>query len=53
MKKSFVRDKKVSDEEYWKQYTPSKDEEGFEGMQNHDIDLDVICNPVNRSIQTR
>ena len=43
MKKSFVKDKKVSDEDYWKQYTPSKDEEGFEGMQNHEINLDVVC----------
>ena len=50
MKKGFVKDKQVgegfkdkqiSDEEYWKQYAPS-DEDNF-SMQNHEIELDVVC----------
>ncbi len=35
--------KELSDDEYWKQYTLCKDEEGFEDMQNSDINLDVVC----------
>jgi hypothetical protein len=35
--------KELSDEEYWKQYALQKDEEDFESMQNHDINMEIIC----------
>ena len=41
MKKGFVKNMRVSDEEYWKRYAPS-DEDNF-SMENHDISLDVVC----------
>jgi hypothetical protein len=41
--KSEKENKELSDEEYWKQYAPSKDEEDFDSMQNHEISLDVVC----------
>lgn len=39
----FVKDKNKSDEEYWKQFTSTKDEEGYDGMMNHEINLEVNC----------
>jgi hypothetical protein len=35
--------KELSDEEYWKQYQLQKNEEDFESMQNHDINMEIIC----------
>ena len=42
MKKDFgVKDTRVSDEEYWEQYTHS-DEDSF-SIENPDVSLEVVC----------
>jgi len=41
--KQKQKSNEVSDNEYWKQYSLNKSDNGFESKQNHDIEVDIVC----------